>query len=76
MCNFIWRHDMTETDVLEYKDFNGESPNANDDEYRLLRVFLRPSNSVFAQPKFYGEIQFLNITRATYSAILVDFDIF
>jgi hypothetical protein len=74
---------MTEiTDSLEYKDFNGESPNANGDVYRSLRVFLRPSNSVFAQPKFYGEIQFLrrvlasvNITRA-YPAILVDFDIF
>jgi hypothetical protein len=67
---------MKETDVLEYKDFNGESP--NDDVHRLLRVFLRPSNSVFAQPKFCGKIEFLNllnITEAHYSAILVDFDI-
>lgn len=74
MCNLIWRYDnMTETDVLEYKNFNGKLPYG--DHYRFSRVYLRPAKTVFAQPKFYGEIEFLNITPATYSAILVDFDI-
>ncbi|XP_046453567.1 tripartite motif-containing protein 2-like [Daphnia pulex] len=74
MCNLIWRYDnMTETDVLEYKDFNGKMPYI--DRYLFSRVYLRPANTVIAQPKFYGEIEFLNITPASHSAILFDFDI-
>ena len=64
---------MTETDVLNYQDFNGKS--SSNGEYRFSRVYLRPATSVFAKPKFYGEIEFLNITPAPHSAILVDFDI-
>jgi hypothetical protein len=74
MCNLIWRYDnMTETDVLEYKNFNGKMHYC--DELRFSRVYLRPAQTVFAQPKFYGEIEFLNIIPASHSAILVDFDI-
>jgi hypothetical protein len=74
MCNFIWPYDRTtETDVLEYKDFNGKVPYC--EHKRFSRVYLRPAKTVFAQPKFYGEIEFLNITEAPHSAILVDFDV-
>ena len=74
MCNYIWRDDeMPETDVLKYHDFNGES--CNHDTFRFSRVYLRPATSVFAQPKFYGEIELKNITPAPYLAMLVDFDV-
>ncbi len=64
---------MTETDVFDYKDFNGEVPYC--EHKRFSRVYLRPAKTVFAQPKFYGEIQFLEIIPASHSAILVDFDV-
>ena len=62
---------MTENDVFKHQDFNAKSG----DRGRFSRVYLRPATSVFTQPKFYGEIEFLNITPAPYLAILVDFDI-
>lgn len=72
-CNYIWRNDeKTETDVLKYHEFNGES--SDDPPDRLSRLYLRPATSVFTQPTFYGEIEFSDIAKCPYLAILVDFD--
>lgn len=83
MCTHIWRDDnMTETDVLTYRDFIGESSSRQVDHggWTITTpvprcLYLRPSTSVFTQPKFYGEIELLDITSAPFVANLVDFDI-